>query len=77
MSHHVRILDPALAILLMSTLLVETSAIPGITGCYQSSNSVEVFLPFILLSVVELGVSLEHIIIHFHRFADSRSSQNF
>ncbi|OJA20921.1 hypothetical protein AZE42_00901 [Rhizopogon vesiculosus] len=34
----------------------ETNAIPGITGCYQPSDSVELFLPFILLFTLELGL---------------------
>ncbi|KAG2127081.1 hypothetical protein BD769DRAFT_1640176 [Suillus cothurnatus] len=33
-----------------------TSAIPGITGCYQSSASFQLFIPFILLSAFELGL---------------------
>ncbi|KAG1814121.1 hypothetical protein EV424DRAFT_35008 [Suillus variegatus] len=33
-----------------------TSAIPGITGCYQSSTSLQYFIPFLLLSVFELGL---------------------
>ncbi|KAG2071262.1 hypothetical protein BDR04DRAFT_1142383 [Suillus decipiens] len=33
-----------------------TSAIPGITGCYQSSNSSLLFIPFLLLTVFELGI---------------------
>ncbi|KAG2038800.1 hypothetical protein BDR03DRAFT_981321 [Suillus americanus] len=32
------------------------SAIPGITGCYQSSTSFRLFIPFILLSAFELGL---------------------
>jgi len=35
---------------------VQTSAIPGITGCYQTSGSSELFIPFVLLVVNELGV---------------------
>ena len=35
---------------------VQTSAIPGITGCYQTSGSSELFIPFVLLVMVELGV---------------------
>ncbi|KAG2038802.1 hypothetical protein BDR03DRAFT_1090992 [Suillus americanus] len=31
-----------------------TSAIPGIVGCYQSSTSFRLFIPFLLLSVFEL-----------------------
>lgn len=34
----------------------ETSPIPGITGCYQSSGSVELFLPFVLLFALEFGL---------------------
>ncbi|KAG2124607.1 hypothetical protein DEU56DRAFT_983533 [Suillus clintonianus] len=34
----------------------ETSAIPGITGCYQSAGSDELFLPFVLLFALELGL---------------------
>ncbi|KAG1739401.1 uncharacterized protein EDB91DRAFT_382292 [Suillus paluster] len=32
------------------------SPIPGITGCYQSSGSVELFIPFVLLFTLELGL---------------------
>ncbi|KAG1854035.1 hypothetical protein C8R48DRAFT_322290 [Suillus tomentosus] len=35
-----------------------TSAIPGITGCYQSSTSLQYFIPFLLLSVFELGLMI-------------------
>jgi hypothetical protein len=40
-----------------STFTVETSAIPGITGCYQTS-AIRLFIPFLLLFALELGVSL-------------------
>ncbi|KAG1739518.1 hypothetical protein EDB19DRAFT_2039277 [Suillus lakei] len=33
-----------------------TSAIPGITGCYQSSSSFQLFIPFLLLLALELGL---------------------
>ncbi|KAG2054109.1 hypothetical protein BDR06DRAFT_1021089 [Suillus hirtellus] len=33
-----------------------TSGVPGITGCYQSSTSFQYFIPFLLLSVFELGL---------------------
>ncbi|KAG1836450.1 hypothetical protein DFJ58DRAFT_171539 [Suillus subalutaceus] len=33
-----------------------TSAIPGIVGCYQSSTSFRLFIPFLLLSAFELGL---------------------
>lgn len=32
----------------------ETSSIPGITGCYQSSGSTGLFVPYLLLFVLEL-----------------------
>ncbi|KAG1844400.1 hypothetical protein C8R48DRAFT_678421 [Suillus tomentosus] len=35
-----------------------TSAIPGITGCYQSSTTFRFFIPFLLFSVFDLGVLL-------------------
>ncbi|KAG1771860.1 hypothetical protein EV702DRAFT_632717 [Suillus placidus] len=35
-----------------------TSAIPGITGCYQSSTSFRLFIPFFFLSVFELGLMM-------------------
>jgi hypothetical protein len=35
---------------------VEISAIPGITGCYQV-KSIQLFIPFLLLFALELGVS--------------------
>lgn len=34
----------------------ETSTISGITGCYQSAGSDELFVPFILLFALELGL---------------------
>ncbi|KAG1755856.1 hypothetical protein EDB19DRAFT_1663355 [Suillus lakei] len=34
----------------------ETSPIPGITGCYQPSGSIGFFVPFILVSVLQLGL---------------------
>ncbi|KAG1809151.1 uncharacterized protein BJ212DRAFT_619312 [Suillus subaureus] len=33
-----------------------TGAIPGITGCYRTSNSVQLYLPFIVLFVFQLGL---------------------
>ncbi|KAG1835994.1 hypothetical protein DFJ58DRAFT_749979 [Suillus subalutaceus] len=33
-----------------------TSAIPGITGCYHSSTNFQFFIPFLLLSVFQLGL---------------------
>ncbi|KAG1862934.1 hypothetical protein C8R48DRAFT_208288 [Suillus tomentosus] len=35
-----------------------TSTIPGITGCYRSSDSYQPFIPFLLLSVFELGLMI-------------------
>ncbi|KAG1793578.1 hypothetical protein EV424DRAFT_1452049 [Suillus variegatus] len=35
-----------------------TSTIPGITGCYRSSTSYQLFIPFLLLSVFELGLMI-------------------
>ncbi|KAG1771858.1 hypothetical protein EV702DRAFT_1135203 [Suillus placidus] len=32
------------------------SAIPGTTGCYQSSSSLQLFIPFLLLCAFELGL---------------------
>ncbi|KAG1821042.1 uncharacterized protein BJ212DRAFT_1337064 [Suillus subaureus] len=37
-----------------ATAPFETSPIPGITGCYQSSGSVRLFVPFLLLFGLEL-----------------------
>lgn len=37
-----------------ATAPFETSSIPGITGCYQSSGSVTLFVPFLLLFGLEL-----------------------
>ncbi|KAG2146671.1 hypothetical protein DEU56DRAFT_150043 [Suillus clintonianus] len=34
----------------------QTSPIPGITGCYQPLGSIGFFVPFILLSALELGL---------------------
>ncbi|OAX36726.1 hypothetical protein K503DRAFT_867382 [Rhizopogon vinicolor AM-OR11-026] len=36
----------------------ETSGIPGITGCYQSEGSVELFIPFLLLFALEFELLL-------------------
>lgn len=35
-----------------------TSTIPGITGCYQSSTSFRLFIPFLLLCAFELGLMI-------------------
>ncbi|KAG1794628.1 uncharacterized protein HD556DRAFT_418850 [Suillus plorans] len=35
-----------------------TSPIPGITGCYQSSASNQIFIPFLLFSVFGLGLMI-------------------
>ncbi|KAG1794556.1 uncharacterized protein HD556DRAFT_1536058 [Suillus plorans] len=35
-----------------------TSTIPGITGCYQSSTSDRIFIPFLLFSMFELGLMI-------------------
>ncbi|KAG2061620.1 hypothetical protein BDR06DRAFT_1042010 [Suillus hirtellus] len=37
-----------------------TSPIPGIPGCYQSSTSFWYFIPFLLLSMFELGLVDKH-----------------
>ncbi|KAG2152075.1 hypothetical protein BD769DRAFT_1402987 [Suillus cothurnatus] len=42
--------------LILSTIPVQTSPIPGITGCYQPSASIGFFVPYVLLSVLELGL---------------------
>ncbi|KAJ8588166.1 hypothetical protein M405DRAFT_820153 [Rhizopogon salebrosus TDB-379] len=33
-----------------------TSPVPGITGCYQTSGSAELFIPFLLLFIVEMAL---------------------
>ncbi|KAG2104286.1 hypothetical protein BD769DRAFT_1695923 [Suillus cothurnatus] len=35
-----------------------TSVIPGITGCYQSTTSFQLFIPFLLLFAFELGLMI-------------------
>ncbi|KAG1899685.1 uncharacterized protein F5891DRAFT_393047 [Suillus fuscotomentosus] len=35
-----------------------TSAIPGVTGCHRSSTSYQLFIPFLLSSVFELGLMI-------------------
>ncbi|KAG2139590.1 uncharacterized protein EDB93DRAFT_696791 [Suillus bovinus] len=35
-----------------------TSTIPGITGCYQSSNNFWYFMPYLLLSMFQLGLMI-------------------
>ncbi|KAG2069216.1 hypothetical protein BDR04DRAFT_1232333 [Suillus decipiens] len=39
-----------------ATAAFATSPIPGITGCYQSSDIVELFIPFLLLFAFELAL---------------------
>ncbi|OAX36723.1 hypothetical protein K503DRAFT_281064 [Rhizopogon vinicolor AM-OR11-026] len=41
-----------------ATAPFETSGIPGITGCYQSEGSVELFIPFLLLFAIEFELLL-------------------
>jgi hypothetical protein len=40
----------------IATSHVTTSVVPGITGCYRSSTSVQFFMPFLLLLVFQLGL---------------------
>ncbi|KAG1730589.1 hypothetical protein EDB19DRAFT_1375020 [Suillus lakei] len=46
----------AIALTTITASYVTTSAIPGITGCYRTSSSVQLFMPFLLLFVFELGL---------------------
>jgi len=39
-----------------ATAPFEVSAIPGITGCYQAEGSFMLFIPFLLLFALELGL---------------------
>jgi predicted Kef-type K+ transport protein len=55
-THHVRSLV-TLRIPLLTVFIVEVSVIPSITGCYQTSGSDELFVPFVLLFALELGMS--------------------
>ncbi|KAG2155253.1 uncharacterized protein EDB93DRAFT_93040 [Suillus bovinus] len=41
-----------------ATASYATSAISGITGCYQSSTTYWLFIPFLLLSVLQLGLMM-------------------
>lgn len=41
---------------LSGTVPFQTSPIPGISGCYQPSDSIGFFVPYILLSALELGL---------------------
>ncbi|KAG2121874.1 hypothetical protein DEU56DRAFT_90942 [Suillus clintonianus] len=41
----------------IATSNVMTSTIPGITGCYRSSRSVQFFMPFLLIFVLQLGLA--------------------
>lgn len=41
---------------LSGTVPFKTSPIPGITGCYRPSGGIGFFVPFVLLSVLELGL---------------------
>ncbi|OJA13666.1 hypothetical protein AZE42_10833 [Rhizopogon vesiculosus] len=64
--HHKLLVDASVQVFLVASIFVaffaqvnapfETSVIPGITGCYQSSGSFELFIPFLLLFVLELGL---------------------
>lgn len=38
------------------TVPFQTSPIPGITGCFRASGGIGIFVPFILLSALELGL---------------------
>ncbi|KAG1842624.1 hypothetical protein F4604DRAFT_1960835 [Suillus subluteus] len=40
----------------IATSHVTTSVVPGITGCYRSSTSVQFLMPFLLLFVFQLGL---------------------
>ncbi|KAG1831156.1 hypothetical protein DFJ58DRAFT_252154 [Suillus subalutaceus] len=40
----------------IATSRVTTSVVPGITGCYRNSTTVEFFMPFLLLLVFQLGL---------------------
>ncbi|KAG2128488.1 hypothetical protein BD769DRAFT_701024 [Suillus cothurnatus] len=40
----------------IATSYVTTSVVPGITGCYRSSTSVQFFMPFLLLFVFQIGL---------------------
>ncbi|KAG2143406.1 uncharacterized protein EDB93DRAFT_1155994 [Suillus bovinus] len=40
----------------IATSYVTTSAIPGITGCYRSSTSLQFLMPFLLLFLFQLGL---------------------
>ncbi|KAG1793577.1 hypothetical protein EV424DRAFT_1604979 [Suillus variegatus] len=48
-----------------------TSVIPGISGCYQSSSRYQLSIPFILLSVFELGLMILTLI---HAIQDWRTN---
>ncbi|KAG2130796.1 uncharacterized protein EDB93DRAFT_73643 [Suillus bovinus] len=45
-----------IAIATTDTASYATSVIPGITGCYQTSTTYWLFIPFLLLSVLQLGL---------------------
>ncbi|KAG2357614.1 hypothetical protein BDR07DRAFT_1612417 [Suillus spraguei] len=59
---HVHALTRTLAFHYYSTILFiftdATSVIPGITGCYMSSTSFRLFIPFLFLSVFELTLMI-------------------
>ncbi|KAG2130797.1 uncharacterized protein EDB93DRAFT_1263240 [Suillus bovinus] len=50
-----------------------TSAIPGITGCYESSTSFWLFIPFLLLSVFELGLMILTLISAIQNWQENQS----
>ncbi|KAJ8597108.1 hypothetical protein M405DRAFT_928373 [Rhizopogon salebrosus TDB-379] len=49
----------SISVLFFTTTIApfETSAIPGITGCYETSGAFGLFLPFLLLFAFELGLA--------------------
>ncbi|KAG2121455.1 hypothetical protein DEU56DRAFT_760701 [Suillus clintonianus] len=47
-------------------LIVATSEIPGITGCYRTSSSVQLYLPFILLFVFQLELAVNQVLYSCH-----------
>ncbi|KAG2344917.1 hypothetical protein BDR05DRAFT_998918 [Suillus weaverae] len=60
----------------IATSHVTTSAIPGITGCYRSSTSVQFFLPFLLLFVFQLGLVTLTLIRVFQTWRTSNSAMH-
>ncbi|KAG1799952.1 uncharacterized protein BJ212DRAFT_1484676 [Suillus subaureus] len=60
----------------IATSYVTTSAVPGITGCYRSSTSVQFFMPFLLLLAFQLGLFILTLIRAFQTWRTSNGGMH-